>query len=115
MLQSLLMLSYVGFNNESRCQWTSLSLLCMYYRREIERSLHQCGQWSVKDEYSHLKREPSLLPYIDIAPSPEKIVAVVRRGIAVTVPPNVTRYEKTRLSAGGGGGIINLRYGFLKC
>ena len=90
MLQSLLMLSYVGFNNESRApalQWTSLSLLCMYYRREIERSLHQCGQWSVKDEYSHLKREPSLLPYIDIAPSPEKIVAVVRRGIAVQRKP----------------------------
>ena len=64
---------------------TSLYHLCVYYRREIERSLHQCGQWNVKDEYNHLKREPSLLPYMDIAPSPEDIVEIVRKGIAVTV------------------------------
>ena len=68
---------------------TSLYHFCVYYRLEIERSLHQCGQWNVKDEYNHLKREPSLLPYMDIAPSPEDIVEIVRKGIAVTVQVQV--------------------------
>uniref|UniRef100_A0A1X7T231 SWIM-type domain-containing protein n=1 Tax=Amphimedon queenslandica TaxID=400682 RepID=A0A1X7T231_AMPQE len=64
---------------------TSLHHLCIYYRCEIERSVHQCGQWRVKDEFSYLKREPSLLPYMEVAPSPEDIVEAVRKGIAVGI------------------------------
>ena len=36
--------------------------LCAYYHREIQRSLHQCGSWMVRNEYQHFQREPSLLP-----------------------------------------------------
>ena len=64
---------------------TSLHHLCIYYRREIERSVHQCGQWRIKDEFNYLKREPSLLPYMEVAPSPEDIVEAVCKGIAVGV------------------------------
>ena len=64
---------------------TSLYHLCVFYCREIERSVHQCCQWSVKDEYNYLKREPSLIPYMDVAPNPEDNVEVVRKGVAVTV------------------------------
>ena len=64
---------------------TSLYHLCVFYHHEIERSVHQCGQWSVKDECNYLKREPSLIPYMDVAPNPEDIVEVVHKGIAVTM------------------------------
>lgn len=52
----------------------SLYHLSMYYYREIERSLHQCGKWVVKDEFEHLKREPSLLPSFPRVFSPKDIV-----------------------------------------
>ena len=52
----------------------SLYHLSMYYYREIERSFHQCGKWVVKDEFEHLKREPSLLPFFPKVYSPKEIV-----------------------------------------
>ena len=58
----------------------SLHHLSVYYRREVERSMHQCGQWVVKNQFDHLKREPSLMPYMDVAPDPKEIVEMVRKG-----------------------------------
>lgn len=52
----------------------SLYQLSIYYYREIERSFHQCGKWVVKDEFDHLKREPSLLPSFPRVYSPKEIV-----------------------------------------
>ena len=49
----------------------------------LERSMHQCGQWIVKSQFDHLKREPSLMPYMDVAPDPKEIVEMVRKGECV--------------------------------
>ena len=56
----------------------SFHTLCSFYHREIERSIHQCGGWIVKDEFQHFKRDPSLLPYMDAVPDPKDIVESVR-------------------------------------
>lgn len=52
----------------------SLYQLCMFYYREITRSMHQCGEWEVKDEFYHFRREPSFLPKLPVALSPKEIV-----------------------------------------
>ena len=52
----------------------SLYQLCMYYYREIERSIHQCGQWEVKNKFDHFRREPSFLPKLPPVLNPKEIV-----------------------------------------
>ena len=56
----------------------SLYHLCSFYHREIERSIHQCGLWQVKDEFDHYKREPSLMPRLEKGINPKDIVEKVR-------------------------------------
>ena len=52
----------------------SLYHLCTFYYREIQRSLHQCGEWCVKDQFDHYKRDPSLLPNLEVGLDPKSIV-----------------------------------------
>ncbi|XP_019860323.1 PREDICTED: uncharacterized protein LOC109588616 [Amphimedon queenslandica] len=59
----------------------SLFHLSSYYYREIERALHQLGNWNVKDEYFHLLREPSLMPRLPKVSDPKEIVARVKSGL----------------------------------
>eukprot|EP00731_Ephydatia_muelleri_P002284 Em0001g2284a len=51
----------------------SLYHLSVFYYREIERSVHQCGRWEVKEEYDHCKRDPSLMPRLEAVPDPQQI------------------------------------------
>ena len=53
---------------------SSLYHLSVFHHREIERSIHQCGRWNVKDEFDHFKREPSLMPFLETVMDPEDIV-----------------------------------------
>ena len=58
-----------------------LDVICLslyHYYREIERSIHQCGQWEVKEEFDYLRRNPSLIPKLPVAISPKDIVDEVR-------------------------------------
>ena len=52
----------------------SLYHFSVFYYREIERSVHQCGRWEVKEEYDHCKRDPSLMPRLEAVPDPQQIV-----------------------------------------
>ena len=52
----------------------SLYCLSVFYYRETERSVHQCGCWDVKEEYDHCKRDPSLMPQLEAVPDPQQIV-----------------------------------------
>ena len=63
--------------------------LCAYYHREIQRSIHQCGSWIVRDEYQHFQREPSLLPRMDIVPDPKDIVDIICNGRQRDVSSNI--------------------------
>ena len=53
---------------------TSMYHLCAFYYREIQRSLHQCGRWKIKDEYDYLKCDPSLLPRFQSVIDPKDII-----------------------------------------
>ena len=57
--------------------------LSVFYRWEIEWSMHQCGQWIVKGQFRQLKREPSLMPHMDVAPDPREMV---RKGECCILP-----------------------------
>ena len=52
----------------------SLYHLSTFYYREIERSIHQCGHFKIKDQFDYLKREPSLMPRLQVAIDPKEIV-----------------------------------------
>lgn len=56
----------------------SLFHLCSFYHREIERAIHQCGSWEVKEEFGHYKRDPTLMPRMPKTCSPEDIVSRAR-------------------------------------
>lgn len=49
----------------------SLYHLLIYCYRELERSIHQCGQWEVKEELDYLRREPSLILKFPVAITPK--------------------------------------------
>ena len=53
---------------------SSLYHLSVFHHREIERSIHQCGRWNIKDEFDHFRREPSLMPFMEKAMDPKDIV-----------------------------------------
>ena len=53
----------------------SLFHLCSYYHREIEHAIHQCGSMEVKEEFSHYKRDPTLMPRMPKACDPKEIVS----------------------------------------
>lgn len=54
--------------------------LCSFYHQEIQRSIHQCGSWTVSDVYHHLQRQPSLLPNMDEVADPKDIVDIISNG-----------------------------------
>lgn len=56
----------------------SLYHLVIYYHRELERSIHQFGQWEVKQEFDYLRRDPSLIPKLPVAIDPKDIVEKVQ-------------------------------------
>ncbi len=39
----------------------SMYHLCAFYKREIERSMHQCGRSTVQDMYDFCKRDPAYM------------------------------------------------------
>ena len=53
----------------------SLFQLSCFYQREIERAFHQCGSWEVRDEFSFLCRDPSMMPNLPKVTNPKEIVA----------------------------------------
>lgn len=61
----------------------SMYHLCTFYHREIERGIHQGGTFQVKDEFDHLKRDPSLTPCLPVAIDPKKIVDHARSNISL--------------------------------
>ena len=52
----------------------SLYHLCIFYQRELTRSIHQCGWFVVKDKFGYHKIDPSLLPLLQPAIDPKDIV-----------------------------------------
>ena len=59
----------------------SLYHLSNYYHREIQRAIHQLGNWNLKDEYFHLLRESSLMPFLPKVSDPKEIVDRVKSGL----------------------------------
>ena len=59
----------------------SLYHLSNYYHREFQRAIHQLGNWNLKDEYFHLLREPSLMPFLPKVSDPKEIVDRVKSGL----------------------------------
>ena len=56
----------------------SMYHLCAFYKREIERSMHQCGRWTVQDMYDFCKRDPAYMPRQQTVFNPKDIVGQVR-------------------------------------
>ena len=52
----------------------SMYHLCAFYLRELHRSLYQCGRWTNKDAFEFCKRDPSLMPRLQVVFSPQDIV-----------------------------------------
>ena len=52
----------------------SLYHLTSYFHKEIERALHQCGSWELREEFSFCQREPSLMPSMPKTFGPKEIV-----------------------------------------
>jgi len=59
----------------------SLFHLSCYYQREIVRAQHLCGSWQLKDEFSYLQRDSSLVPFLPKAIDATEIVAKAREAI----------------------------------
>ena len=55
----------------------SLYHLSNYYYREIQRAIHQLGNWNFKDEYF----QPSLMPFLPKVSDPKEIVDRVKSGL----------------------------------
>ena len=53
----------------------SLFHLSSFYHKEIERGFHQCGTWVVKEEFSFLQRQLSLMPNMSKTIDPKEIVS----------------------------------------
>lgn len=82
----------------------SLYHLCTFYQREQERSIHQCGQWDIKDQYDYYKRDPSLMPQLAAGISPKDIVDRVQVDTICREPPKVVTKEngatRSRITSG---------------
>lgn len=50
----------------------SMHHLRSFYHRKLERSMHQCGRWMIKNAYEFCQREPSLMPSSKFCPNPQK-------------------------------------------
>lgn len=59
----------------------SLYYLSSYFRREITKSLHQCGRW---DEFDFLKMQPAMMPHLAPTWDPNDIVDKVSTFNCVT-------------------------------
>ena len=87
----------------------SLYHLCTFYQREQERSIHQCGQWDIKDQYDYYKRDPSLMPQLPPSISPKDIVDRVQVDIKHE-PPKAVHKENGALRSNIVSGQIGLAY-----
>ena len=56
----------------------SLFHLSSYYQREIIRGQHLYGSWILKEEFSHLQHDSSLIPFLPKAIDPKEIVVKAR-------------------------------------
>ena len=56
----------------------SLFHLSCYYQREITRAYHLCGTWHLKEEFSYLQRDASLMPFLPKTIDPKEIVTKAR-------------------------------------
>ena len=56
----------------------SLFHLSCYYQREITRAHHLCGTWHLKEEFSYLQRDASLMPFLPKTIDPKEIVTKAR-------------------------------------
>ena len=59
----------------------SLFHLSCYYQREIIRGQHLFGSWHLKEEFSYLQHDSSLIPFLPKAIDPKEIVAKARETI----------------------------------
>ena len=69
----------------------SLFHLSCYYQQEIIRGQHQFGSWHLKEEFSYLQHDSSLIPFLPKAIDPKEIVAKARETI-------IPEYEKVYAS-----------------
>ena len=58
--------------------------LSCYYQREITRAHHLCGTWNLKEKFSYLQRDASLMPFMPKTIDPKEIVIKARE---YTLPP----------------------------
>ena len=72
----------------------SLHHLSNYYYREIERSMHQCGRWQIKDEFDHYKRDPALMPFLTPTLDPKDIVQSICVSINAKPPEHQQAQER---------------------
>ena len=56
----------------------SLFHLSCYYQHEITRAHHLCGTWHLKEEFPHLQRDASLMPFLPKTIDPKEIVTKAR-------------------------------------
>ena len=59
----------------------SLFHLSCYYQREIIRGQHLFGSWHLKEEFSYLQRDTSLIPFLPKAIDPKEIVDKARENM----------------------------------
>ena len=65
----------------------SLFYLSSYYHREIERGIHQMGNWKLKDEYHFMARDSTVMPQLPKVVDPKEIVERVKNGsLSISAP-----------------------------
>lgn len=93
----------------------SLYHLSIYYYRELERSIHQCGQWEVKEEFDYLRREPSLIPKLPVVITPKDIVEKVRMSsLDISLVMEEMKEESPQNNINTGNTQVGLAYTALK-
>ena len=68
----------------------SLFHLSCYYQREITRAHHLCGTWILKEEFSYLQRDASLMPFLPKTVNLKDIVAKAREYTLQSFEENCT-------------------------
>ena len=63
----------------------SLFYLSHFYHREIQRGIHQLGNWSLHEEFFFTQRDLSLMPFMPKVIDPKEIVHRIRSGCAFPV------------------------------
>ena len=56
----------------------SLIYLSHFYHCEIQRGIHQLGNWSLRDKFFSMQRDPSLMPFMPKVIDPKDIVHRIR-------------------------------------